>query len=75
MDDADAVHAACECFADEYLQRRAGLFERHAVQVDLVLDRVLAAPQFTHDWARDAWSRVYEFLPGFDLGLVWSGGQ
>ena len=67
VDDAHAAPALVRCLREEIGKRVSRLVLGHAVQVELVAYRVLAAPQAPERRFRDAVAAEGELVPGFDL--------
>jgi len=67
MDDTHATAAVMRRFREKVAERETRLVLRHAVQVELVPHRVLAAPEPPQRSFRDALAAKRQLVPGVDI--------
>ena len=69
MNDPDATSTVERSLGEKGTECQACLVLRHAVQVDLVADGVLAATQPLEDRFGNAFAAIAEFFAGFDVEI------
>ena len=69
MNDPDAAPAVERSLGEKGAERKACLVLRHAVQVDLVADGVLAATQSLENGFGNAFAAIAELFAGFDVEI------
>jgi len=70
VDNPHAAEAHALAFLNKRAQRDSRLNAGHAVQVDFILDREIAAPELPPYLARDLRALKREFIAGLDLETI-----
>ncbi len=69
MNDSQAAPVVTGGFSEECRKRMARLFLGHAMEIDFIANRVVAAPQALQHRFRHVFAAPDEFFAGFDVEL------